>query len=87
MRDAIENLGNAYIDIRREGCIQFDDLLVVIHCNPEHKTAVEIQLQSVGKKMFGTTREKTVLEHTNDIHAYLASCLQKWRDSMNDKRR
>jgi len=26
MRDAVENLAKAYIEIRKEGCIQFDDM-------------------------------------------------------------
>lgn len=87
MRDAIENLGSAYIDIRREGCIQFDDLLVVVHCNPDHGSAIEIRLITVGKKMFGQKREKSALLHTQDLYAYLKNCAEEWRASMDKTRR
>lgn len=90
MRDAVENLAKAYLEIRREGCIQFDDLVVVIHCAPlttRRKVAIEVCLQSVGETMHGYKTDKTALEHCHDLYNYLKECLQKWRDSMDNMRR
>lgn len=87
MRDAVENLAQAYIDIRKEGCIQFDDMLVVVHCNPNHRTAIEVRLQSINKAMVGQNSEKSALEHCQYLHSYLTDCVQKWRKTMDEKRR
>lgn len=87
MRDAAENLGNAYLDIKREGCIQFDDMMVVVHCHPESPVGVEVRLQSIGEAMNGTNKEKSALTHCQNIYTYLNSCLGKWRDSMDVQRR
>ena len=87
MRDAVEILAQAYIDIRREGCIQFDDMLVCLHCNPKHATAIEVRLQSINRAMIGRTNEKTVLKHCEYLYNYLNGCIKKWRDNMDEKRR
>ena len=87
MRDAVENLARAYIDIRREGCIQFDDMLVVIHCNPNHKVAIEVRLQSIGKVMTGKRAEQDAIAHCEDIYRYMRDCIGKWRESMDNNRR
>ena len=31
MREAVEDLGKAFLEIRREGCIQFNDMFVELH--------------------------------------------------------
>ena len=87
MRDAVQILAQAYIDIRKEGCIQFDDMLVVIYCNPTRKTVIEIKFQSVNKVMVGKVAEKTVLAHCQYLHTHLRDCIDAWRGNMNDKRR
>ena len=87
MRDAVENLALAYIEIRREGCIQFDDLLVRIHCNPDRSTVVEIILQSIDKVFSGRAQEKTALAHCQYLYEYLNNCMQKWKAAMTDERR
>lgn len=87
MRDAVENLALAYIDIRREGCIQFDDLLVVVHCNSDRGTGVEIRLQSINKKFFGNTQEMSAIDHCMLIYGYINSCVEKWRRSMDEQRK
>lgn len=87
MKDAVENLAQAYIDIRREGCIQFDDLLVVVHCNPNHRTAVEVRLQSIEVAMIGQNKDKDPIGHCQDLFRYMKDCITKWRSSMDDKRR
>ena len=87
MRDAIENLAQAYIDIRREGCIQFDDMMVVVHCNEDHKVAIEVRLQSIGLSMMGKSKEKSPIEHCEDLYRYMTGCISKWRASMEEKRR
>ena len=88
MRDAVENLARAYIDIRREGCIQFDDMMVVVHCNPDHKIAVEVRLHSIGVSMLGyNSKEKDPIAHCQDLYRYMRGCIGRWRDSMDVKRR
>lgn len=87
MRDAVKNLADAYLEIRREGCIQFDDMKVVVHCNPEHAVAIEIKLQSIKTSITGLSEENTALEHCQNVYAYLKRCLTKWRASMDIKRR
>ena len=87
MRDAVENLGNAFLDIKREGCIQFDDMKVVVHCNPQHNVVIEIKLQSIEQSMNGSKEENNALVHCRRVYTYLKSCLKKWRDSMDEKRR
>ena len=87
MRDAVENLGNAFLDIKREGCIQFDDMKVVVHCNPDHAVVIEIKLQSIEQTMNGLKEENNALVHCRRVYTYLKGCLKKWRDSMDEKRR
>ena len=87
MRDAVENLGVAYIEIKKEGCIQFDDMKVVVHCNPDDAVAIEIRLQSIKQVMKGMSLEKPAVEHCQNVYAYLKSCITKWRQSMDEKRR
>ena len=87
MRDAIENLAQAYIDIRREGCIQFDDMMVVVHCNEDHKVAIEVRLQSIGLSMMGKSKEKSPIEHCQDQNRYMTGCISILRASMDEKRR
>lgn len=86
MREAVEDLAEAYLHIRRDGCIQFDDLRVVLHCPPSEAVAIEIKLTSVGKQMYGYSCQKTTLEHCGDITTYLKDCIEKWRASMDKKR-
>ena len=83
----MENLGVAYIEIKKEGCIQFDDMKVVVHCNPDDAVAIEIRLQSIGQIMKGLSCEKPAVEHCQDVYTYLKSCITKWRQSMDEKRR
>ena len=77
----------AFIEIKKEGCIQFDDMKVVVHCNPEDDVAIEIRLQSIGQIMKGLSCEKPAVEHCQDVYTYLKSCITKWRQSMDEKRR
>lgn len=87
MRDAVENLAKAYIDVRREGCIQFDDLLVTVHCKPTEGTAVEIRLQSIDEgKVFASAEEMSALDHCLVIYKYLSECVKRWRSSMDAHR-
>jgi len=87
MRDAVENLGVAYLEIKRAGCILFDDLFVIVHCNPEHRVAVEIILQASGTPLYGRTFEKSALKHCQNVHNFLSDCFQKWTDIMESERR
>lgn len=86
MRDIVENLGNAYLDIKREGCTLFDNMTLVLHCNEEH-IALEMRLPSIGKNLTGQRREKTAVKHAEDMYQYLMSCLREWKIIMADKRR
>ena len=88
MIDAVENLAKKYIDIRREGCIQFDDMLVVVHCNPKHKIGVEVRLQSIHVSMLGLNSDlKDPIAHCQDLYRYMDDCIKDWRKSMMTKRR
>ena len=87
MRDAVENLSQAYLDIRREGCIQFDDMLVIVHCSKKHKNGIEVKLQSISKSMIGHNGKKKALEHCEYLYTYLNNCVKKWRENMNKMRR
>ena len=87
MREAVEDLGKAFLEIRREGCIQFNDLLVDLHCAPVSDTAVEVNLASIGEQMYGIQTEgKTAADHCRDIVACLNQFIIEWRDNMNSKR-
>ena len=87
MRDAAESLGQAYLDIRREGCIQFDDMMVVVHCNVQETVAIEIKFQSIGASLIGLKKENTALKHCNILLDYLKSCIRQWRESLNEMQR
>lgn len=87
MQDAVENLAKAYIDIRNLGCIQFDDMMVVVHCNVDHRVAIEVRLQSIGHCILGMKKEKPCIEHCEDLHRYMTVCASKWRKLMDDRRR
>lgn len=86
MRDAVQILAQAYIDIRKEGCILFDDMLVVIYCDPELETVIKIRFKSSISYIVGKDSEKTVLAHCQHLHTHLRACIDMWRDNMNDKR-
>ncbi|XP_067940322.1 E3 ubiquitin-protein ligase rnf213-alpha-like [Watersipora subatra] len=77
MRDAVENLASAYIEIRKEGCIQFDDLKVVVHCDQSHDVAIEIKLQAIEESLYGQSSESSSLEHCHDMYAYLTTCIRR----------
>ena len=89
MKDAIENLAKAYLDIRREGCIQFDDLLVVVHCDQSHSVGIELRLQSIGEVMQGRNvkNEMDALMHCQALYRFLNQCVSKWQDIMAENRR
>lgn len=90
MCDAATNLGNAYISIRRAGCIQFDDLLVVIHCDPSNENspvAIEIKLKQAKVTVLGYKDQKSALKQCQDLHSYLNDCLRDWKQHMDSFRR
>ena len=88
MRDAVENLARAYIDIKREGCVQFDDMLITVHCNPKHDVAVEVRLKSMKKGLYGQNKDtKDAITHCQDIYRHLRECMEMWEQTMNIKRR
>jgi len=53
MRDAVERLARVYLEIRREGCIQFDEMLVKIDCSAEMTSKVKFKLQSIKHQFVG----------------------------------
>jgi len=83
----VENLGNSYLEIKRAGCILFDDMFVIIHCNPEHRVAVEITLQASETPLYGLKFEKSALKHCQNIYNFLSDCFQKWKAIMESERR
>lgn len=85
MRDDIENLAKAYIEIRREGCIQFDDLLVKVHCNPTD-TTVELKLQSLDQSITGKPKSGTSERHCKELYQFLNTCVADWKKRMNMER-
>ena len=89
MKDAIENLAKAYLEIRREGCIQFDELLVVIHCDPDHIVGMELNLQSIKRVMNGRNdgQQLDALKHCQTLYTFLNDCVSRWRKIMDDHRR
>jgi len=76
MRDAVENLAKAYIEIRKEGCIQ-------------STVGIEIKLQSINQVIQGLRKESkgSSLEFCRDLYTYLNSCVSKWRENMDKYRR
>ena len=87
MRDAVENLANAYIRIKSEGCIQLDNMKIVVHCNFDDDAAIEITFQSIQQTLTGYKTEKNALQHCQCVTAYLRSCIEKWRKIMAVARR
>ena len=91
MKDAVENLAQAYLNIRREGCIQFDDFYVVITQRKEKVTerrlCVEVKLPQVEKVLRGwETPMTTVMYHVTSIYEYMNECVEKWRRELMTKR-
>jgi len=89
MMNAVENLAKAYIEIRKEGLIQFDDMLVIVHCSPQDTVGIEIKLQSIHQVIRGLRKEgkRSSLEFCQDLSTYLNNCVSKWRESMDRYRR
>ena len=87
MRDAAENLAQAYLEIRKEGCIQFDELLIKIDCDRECTAPVKIKFQAIKEHYIGRKADKSILEHYKDLLDFLRSCVRKWRDIMSQKRK
>jgi len=80
-------VAQAYLAIRREGCIQFDELLVFIYCNPK-KVSLQMHFKSIKTTMEAKTDEKSdVRQHCTDLYAYLNECVTKWQENMSAKRR
>lgn len=88
MKDSAENIAKVFLEIKKEGCIQFDDLLIKIQCNPKSKDGVKFKLQSIKKAFVGMTDGgKTALHHCKDLYNYMRDCLEQWRANMADYRR
>ncbi|XP_067936896.1 E3 ubiquitin-protein ligase RNF213-like [Watersipora subatra] len=88
MKDAIENLANAYLDIRREGCIQFDELLVVIHCDETKPVGMEVRLQSIKRVLHSRNDAGAdALKHCETLFQFFTQCVSRWQDIMKDHRR
>ncbi|XP_067936897.1 E3 ubiquitin-protein ligase rnf213-alpha-like [Watersipora subatra] len=88
MKDAIENLANAYLDIRREGCIQFDELLVVIHCDKTKNVGMEVRLQSIKRVLHNRNDAAAdALKHCETLFQFFTQCVSRWQDIMKDHRR
>lgn len=88
MRDAVESLAMAYLDVRKEGCIQFDDLLIKVDCDKNKAAPVKVKCFQANKQHYtGRKVEKSALDHCNDLCSYLNSCVTKWREIMDLKRR
>ena len=88
MRDDVENLARAYLEIRHEGCIQFDDLVVRIHCNPQiGKPSVELKLQSIDESIIAKhTQYATSNRHCRDLYKFFNHCIDDWKKKMADER-
>ena len=82
----MENLAKAYIAVRQEGCIQFDDMKVLVHCNPG-AVAIVISFKGIEKTLTGQTDEASALKHCQNVADYLTDCLITWRKSMESQRR
>ena len=87
MKDAVENLARVFIDLRREGCVQFENMYITVYCDPAHDPGVEISFRSLGKALMGVKESKTALEHCLDIYVYLKDCVKMWREMTTDIRR
>ena len=87
MKDAIENLARDYLEIRREGCIQFDKMYIEVDCSQLAEAAVKFKLYSIKKAYSGSSRSKSALAHCQDLHAYLVDCVKNWRHNMDTMRR
>lgn len=87
MKDAVENIGKAYLEIRRAGCIQFNDMFIEVDCNNKTHVAIKIKFSSIGRVVKGKRSEKTALEHCQDIYHFMKGCIEKWQTNMDKMRR
>lgn len=88
MRDAVENLAQSYMDIRREGCIQFDDMSVIVYCDPDSDISIKVKMSTDHAEMCGHNSEnKNAMSHCQDLHVYMTRCLQEWKNFMEQKRK
>jgi len=82
LRDNVENLARAYLRIRREGCILFDDLYVVIHCNPDEKITTELTFKAIDKVLYGRKKCGTGLDQVNELYFFINNCIEDWRQRL-----
>ena len=82
----MQNLAQAYLEIRKEGCIQFDELLIKIDSDRECTAPVKIKFQAIKEHYMGRKTDKSILAHCKDLLDFLRSCGRKWRDIMGQKR-
>lgn len=88
MRDEVENLAQAYLEIRKEGCIQFDDLLIKIDCDEAQPASIKVKFQAIKEQYIGRRAENSsTIEHCTDLCDFLRECVKKWREIMVEKRR
>lgn len=83
----MESIARSYIDLRQDGCVQFDNLLVFVYCDPEHESGVEVRLRSMLQKPIEGDTEKDLLSNCEEINSFLQECIQSWRQSMIKHRR
>lgn len=86
MRDDIENLARVYLEIRQQGCVQFNDVLMRVYCSPKDVT-VELTLQSINETIKAKPSAELSQIHCRELYEFLKKCVKEWKDKMAQERR
>lgn len=90
VKDCVEKLARAYLDLVWNGCVQFDDLLMFVNCNDEEPWGVQIrwkqlQIDSLDGKNDNNLNIGTI-DHCQAIYKVLQECITSWTEKLNSVR-
>ena len=61
-------MATLYQQLRTDGCIHFDDLLIYIDCDPKRKSAISVRLRNLVDKPMEGDEGGSILEQCNSIN-------------------
>ena len=80
------NLAQAYLNIQREGCIQFDEFYCIIEPRI-HSGTISVEFPSLKTTLYETAKDGDIILHVEELFNFLKQCITCWRKKLEESRR
>lgn len=84
MKDAVETLAQTYLEVRNAGCMQFDDMYIIV--KPHADVCIEVKFALIKRTLHGRKSENNVLTHLADLSDILKDFVENWEKSLAERR-